>query len=149
MAHANTPPHFSSMRCRIGLGTSRARADYSSMHKKPEPKTPLARLMDDRKISANALSRATGIPQPTISRIASGESKAPTDAKLRTIAAYLGVSVERLRGIEPAGTTGLIAREPTTSHSPLALDIATRWMSLSADRQEFFRDLIFTMSFVE
>lgn len=33
--------------------------------------------------------------------------------------------------------------------TPLALDIARRWMALSTERQDSFRDLIFTMHFVE
>jgi transcriptional regulator with XRE-family HTH domain len=33
--------------------------------------------------------------------------------------------------------------------SPLAIDIARRWSALSSERQDWFRDMIFTMHFVE
>lgn len=60
-----------------------------------------------------------------------------------------GITVEWIR----YGSQGLGLEEPATSGtaglSVLAIDIARKWMRLSEDRQEWFRDLIFTMHFVE
>ncbi len=57
----------------------------------------LRELMTRRGISENRLSTETGIPQPTIHRIASGKAKDPRDGTLRPLAQFFGVTVEQLR----------------------------------------------------
>lgn len=56
-------------------------------------------LMDlsNSPISANELAKRTGLHQPTIHRIRTGESKEPRMSNLRAIADYFGVTVEQLR----------------------------------------------------
>jgi transcriptional regulator with XRE-family HTH domain len=61
----------------------------------------LSRLMQQQDVSEYALARVTGVPQPTIHRILTGESSDPRTGSLRPIATYFGVSVAQLRGDEP------------------------------------------------
>lgn len=56
----------------------------------------LARLMREHDISQNELARLTNVPQPTIQRIISGESKEPRRSNLAKLAAYFGVTVAYL-----------------------------------------------------
>lgn len=48
-------------------------------------------------MSDNALSDKTGVPQPTISRILSGESADPRDSTLRPLAKFFGLTVHQLK----------------------------------------------------
>lgn len=68
------------------------------MHRR-EIKDVLAELMGDT--SANELSRVTGLPQPTISRILAGKSKDPDTETLRPIAIYYRKSIAQVRGEVP------------------------------------------------
>ncbi|MER2529850.1 MAG: S24 family peptidase [Candidatus Competibacter denitrificans] len=61
----------------------------------------LTLLTTRKNISDNDLADATGLNQPTISRIKSGESKDPRDRTLRPLAEYFGVTVSQLRGDLP------------------------------------------------
>lgn len=66
----------------------------------------LTELMARERLSDNDLAARTGVPQPTISRIKSGESRDPRDSTLRPLADYFRVSLSQLRGdapLEPAG----------------------------------------------
>lgn len=75
--------------------------------------------------------------------LAGGNAK---DPPLRKIAARYGTTVEWIR----YGTNALPGiAQPHGDLTQLAVDIAQRWMSLSSERQEWFRDLIFTIHFVE
>ena len=56
----------------------------------------LSRLMRDNDLSQSALSRATGVPQPTINRILSGITKEPRRDSVVRIANFFGVSSESL-----------------------------------------------------
>lgn len=122
------------------------REENAAMDKQPFP-TPLAALMKARGVSANQLAKALTLPQPTISRIASGATKEPKEGTLRLLADFFGVTTDQLRGFATAEATP--ARYGREQLPALAHDIAKRWLSLSADRQEWFRDLIFTMAFME
>ncbi len=61
----------------------------------------LQELMRTRKINPTALARATGIGQPVIYRIATGETDNPTLSTLHPIAKYFGVSINQLIGDAP------------------------------------------------
>ena len=61
----------------------------------------LGRLMQKYEIGENALARATGVTQPTIHRILTGESSDPKTGSLRPIAEHFGITVAQLRGDEP------------------------------------------------
>lgn len=61
----------------------------------------LQELMRTRKINPTALARETGIGQPVIYRIATGETDNPTLSTLHPIAKYFGISINQLIGDEP------------------------------------------------
>ncbi|MBP6861371.1 MAG: helix-turn-helix transcriptional regulator [Neisseriaceae bacterium] len=48
-------------------------------------------LLEERGMNAHDLSRATGIPQPSIYRIMTGQTKNPSVPRLKVIACYFGV----------------------------------------------------------
>ena len=108
--------------------------------------TPLAFLMERDGLSDNGLARLLEMKQPTISRIASGVSRDPDEATLEPIARYFNVTTAYLRGKDPLS---LLIGRGEDALSPLAQDIGRKWQSLSAERQELFRDLIFTMHYME
>lgn len=57
----------------------------------------LAFLMSKHQLTANTLAKETGVPQPTISRILSGESSDPRDATLGPIASRFGIELDTFR----------------------------------------------------
>jgi transcriptional regulator with XRE-family HTH domain len=57
-------------------------------------RTFLDKLMKDRGISQNELSRRSGVPQPTIKRILDGESREPRRGNIEKIAKCFGLSVD-------------------------------------------------------
>jgi transcriptional regulator with XRE-family HTH domain len=56
----------------------------------------LAKLMRDQNLSQSALSRATGVPKPTINRILSEVTREPRRDSVVRIANYFGVTPESL-----------------------------------------------------
>ncbi|QOD84161.1 helix-turn-helix domain-containing protein [Chromobacterium haemolyticum] len=68
-----------------------------------ELKERLDRLMKHRNINQNQLAAETKVPQPTIQRILSGESRDPRHSTLEKIAKFFNISVAELRGDVPAG----------------------------------------------
>ena len=58
----------------------------------------LAKLMKERRLTSSALARLTGVAQPVIYRIASGESDNPKIATLLPLANYFEVSIDALIG---------------------------------------------------
>ena len=64
-------------------------------------KDTLKALMEQRGISQNELGEKTKVPQPTIFRILSGESKDPRHSTVKPIADFFGVTVAQLRGDDP------------------------------------------------
>jgi len=76
----------------------------------------LQHLIEERDTNPTALAAATGVPQPTIHRILSGESKDPRTATLQPLADFFDVSVEFLRTggtlaekRGPIGVTGVVS----------------------------------------
>lgn len=61
-------------------------------------------LMAQRKTNPYELQRATGVPQPTIHRILTGESNDPRTKTLQPLADHFGVSIADLRAIDLSGT---------------------------------------------
>lgn len=57
----------------------------------------LSWLIESRRTNAHELQRATGVPQPTIHRIMTGETADPRTQTLQKLAEYFGVSVSDLR----------------------------------------------------
>jgi len=67
----------------------------------------LARLMAKEGISQSGLSRATGVPQPTINRILSQVTQDPRRDSMAALASYFGVPIDSLySNALPKKTTG-------------------------------------------
>lgn len=74
----------------------------------------LAELMRrNNEISQADLARETGVAQPTINKILSGNSKNPSVYNVAKLAAYFGITVEQIFGIEPL-PENLNIGQPTT-----------------------------------
>lgn len=92
------------------------------------PKELLRQLMTENAISENELARRTGLKQPTIHRILSGETRDPRRRTLQPLADFFGIDVESFY-------TGEVAAQAT---SPV-LDIYARVTNLTDDeRAELF-----------
>jgi len=78
--------------------------DNAFMHKPTNISHALAALMKKGNVSENALAGATGVPQPTIHRILTGESQEPRISNLEKLARFFGLKAHDL--IE--GQTGQI-----------------------------------------
>lgn len=89
-------------------------------------------LMGD-KITPYALASETGVPQPTIFRILTGESDDPRTKTLQPLASYFGVTVADLRDKDLASVQGGAAapREIENLESGVVLDSRQRdWLGL-------------------
>ena len=58
-------------------------------------------VMDAKAMNAYDLERISGVHQPTIHRIVTGDSKDPRSSTIRKLAAALGLTESQLRGDEP------------------------------------------------
>jgi|SaaInl47_10m_RNA_FD_contig_21_2700138_length_246_multi_2_in_0_out_0_1 transcriptional regulator with XRE-family HTH domain len=58
----------------------------------------LQHLMADTRLSQTALSKATGVPQPTISRMLRGDTLSPRVSSVKKIAAHFNVTLDHLLG---------------------------------------------------
>ena len=94
--------------------------------------TELARLMKLEGISQSGLSRATGVPQPTINRILSQVTQDPRRDSMISIANYFGVALESLYSSSTA--------QKKSKKDPKAVeDIFNRILGLSkAERKILF-----------
>jgi|TARA_B110000967_G_scaffold55613_1_gene57016 transcriptional regulator with XRE-family HTH domain len=94
--------------------------------------TEIARLMKLDGISQSGLSRATGVPQPTINRILSQVTQDPRRDSMISIANYFGVALESLYSSSTA--------QKTSKKDPKAVeDIFNRILGLSkAERKILF-----------
>lgn len=90
---------------------------------KTELHTVLRALMDSQHLSESELARRTGIGQPVIHRMLSGETGNPKIETLRPIASYFTLTINELIGDEPlpkdalSGTLG--KRVPNWNRVPL------------------------------
>lgn len=118
----------------------------SAVHHKPMVEKMAGRLRQLKgDMSLAAFGEIAGVSSTSAMKWLKGGNV--KDEHLEKIAAHFrdrGITVHWLR------YGGRVGEESELDNfSPLALDVAKRWMALSPDRQEWFRDLIFTMSFVE
>jgi transcriptional regulator with XRE-family HTH domain len=67
----------------------------------PEPRSILRDLMSERGFDQAALARASGVPQPTISRYLAGKHKHLSTEHLMAIAQSIGATVSELLGEVP------------------------------------------------
>lgn len=64
-------------------------------------KTVLSGLMKEKSVTSSQLARATGVVQPVVYRIASGETDNPKIKTVAPIAKYFDVSIDQLLGFAP------------------------------------------------
>ena len=94
--------------------------------------TELARLMKQEGISQSGLSRATGVPQPTINRILSQVTQDPRRDSMISIANYFGVPLESLYGSS-------LSQKSAKKDPKVIEDIFNRILGLSkAERKALF-----------
>lgn len=103
----------------------------------------LKQLKEREKKSYEAFGAIAGVSAQAVQKwMVGGDVK---EANLSKLGRYFKVTPMWIRyGVDvaqQADAAGII--------SPLARDIANRWMALSDDRQEWFRDLIFTTHWIE
>lgn len=72
----------------------------------------LGKLLEARGLSQANLTRATGVNQPTISRILNPDLahgiKTPSDKQVRPIAHFFGITVDQLRGYQDLDIDGFL-----------------------------------------
>lgn len=76
-------------------------------------KKNLGWLLSSRNTNPNSLAEATGVPQPTIHRILTGESADPRTKTLEPIARYFGVTVSELRHSDLGAGSGNVELGPS------------------------------------
>lgn len=74
--------------------------------------TVLKELMAQQNLSASELARRTGIGQPVIFRMLSGETDNPKVATLSPLASYFGVTINQLIGETPLTSTTEFTTQP-------------------------------------
>lgn len=101
------------------------------MHNKNDPPLSVTIPMlqsihgGEKELSHNEIARRSGIPQPTITRIISGESRDPRPDNVRKIAKVFGLTYEQICDVEYVN--GLVlggVRELPTSYSSPPISIA-------------------------
>ena len=65
---------------------------------KPTISEVLTRLMRERELNDNELSRRSGVSQPTITRIRNGTTSDPESATVEALARYFGLTPTQMRG---------------------------------------------------
>ncbi|MBI6882358.1 helix-turn-helix transcriptional regulator [Pseudomonas putida] len=99
----------------------------------------LSSLLELKKLSQADLARATGVNQPTISRMlspsTSNGTKSPGDRQVRPIANFFGISVDQLRGYEDLDIEGLrhIAQKEPAAFAGKEIDDPIGWLQLIRD----------------
>lgn len=84
----------------------------------------LARLMRERGLNDNALARASGVSQPTITRIHNGTTTDPESATVAALARFFGITPAQMRGDvsaahEPVADYNVEAGPAIRGHVPL------------------------------
>ena len=91
------------------LNFCRAGGDNPHMHTRTISQI-LTALMERSGMSQTSLSKATGVGQTTILRIANGDSKDPHHKSVAPLAAYFGITTDQLRGAQPLDIDSLPLR---------------------------------------
>jgi predicted transcriptional regulator len=96
-------------------------------------KTRLKGFIDERGLSPYGLSQISGVPQPTIHRILTGESTSPRDSNVKKLAKGLGISEAELRGMPAV----------TSEEERQLLDSI---LQLSNEQQKLIKSMIYNLS---
>lgn len=78
-----------------------------------------AKIVRGKPISANELSRRTGVPQSTITRILTGKVLDPRAKQVDALAAFFSVSSAELRGEKQAKMVNAGGKIPATAELPI------------------------------
>ena len=111
----------------------------------PSIRKQLSRLMRDKKLSQSALSRATGVPQPTINRILSQTTVDLRRDSVVRIAKYLDVTPESLytSGADKGSDMASAVHLTDADKGDVIEEICRRVMSLTAlQRAEVLQRLV-------
>lgn len=108
----------------------------------------LRQLIESEDLSYDKFGEIAGVSAQAVGKwMKGGDVK---EASVQKLASHFKVTATWIRY---GGAEKGQARESLAPYSkdltPIALDVATRWMKLSPERQEAFRDMIFTTSYVE
>ncbi|MBN3003373.1 helix-turn-helix transcriptional regulator [Chromobacterium alkanivorans] len=103
-----------------------------------ELKERLQKLLDESGSNATKLAEITKVPQPTIHRILTGESKDPRFSTLAPIAEHFGLTVAELRGDIPKG---YYESQPITGDSN-QVKIAEEPAIYYASREALIKDVV-------
>jgi SOS-response transcriptional repressor LexA len=111
----------------------------SKSMKKTKLSSTLRSLLQKENISESELARQTGICQPVIHRIASGETDNPKIESLRPIAKYFSITVDQLIGDAPLDAHGSVFHvEQELFYLPLiTLSQAVTWPKEKALAKNF------------
>jgi transcriptional regulator with XRE-family HTH domain len=126
------------------LHVERARRDHQPMVEKMADR--LRQLKGD--LSYEAFGALAGVSAQSVQKwMAGGNVKDATLRKLLNSEHFKGrgITLEWIR----YGDTIAATKAQEGGLSQLALEVARQWTELSEDRRDWFRDLIFTMRFVE
>lgn len=93
-------------------------------------------LIEKNKTNPNALEAATKVPQPTIHRILTGESKDPRTNTLQRLADYFCVTVEQLRNSDLSGFTNIEEAPRLRGTVPLISWVQAGIASLAIDNYQ-------------
>jgi transcriptional regulator with XRE-family HTH domain len=84
----------------------------------------LTKLMADSGENSHSLATKTGVTQPTIYRIASGETREPRRKAVEKLAKFFGLSVDEMYGHTPARNAGQGATLQPAQPDPTAAALA-------------------------
>lgn len=99
----------------------------------------LGNLLQVRGLSQADLTRATGVNQPTISRILNPTIargiKTPSDKQVRPIANFFGITVDQLRGYQDLDIDGhlSLAQSPTAAFTGKEIEDPITWFQMIRD----------------
>lgn len=99
----------------------------------------LGKLLEARGLSQADLTRATGVNQPTISRILNPGIargiKTPSDKQVRPIAYFFGITVDQLRGYQDLSIAGLfqLAENVEAAFAGKEIDDPIVWLRMIRD----------------
>lgn len=103
---------------------------------KPPISTILKRLMFEQGLKTMELARRTGLPQPTVHRIVSGDAHNPHQASLVALAKYFDISVAQLKGDESIPRLAIETELRGLKQIPLiSLQNATKWPNILKSEQ--------------
>ena len=103
----------------------------------------LTKLMADNGENPHSVAAKTGLKQPTVYRIAKGETRDPRRNAVEALAKFFGLSVDEMHGISPMRNTGQgTTPQPTQQLPPDEVALLASYRALpEKERQRAIIDL--------